>query len=204
MDTVRGIWEKAEKSAKPSTSKRAAVAIKSFPALSPVTKAPPAVAVGGMWHGGHKVQKPWLKNVQKSIMLCRESHNPGMESKASGSSQQFKACVPPPPMAEVILSMSLMAQWNARWSDRHVTSKEWRSERNLINIAGRPVGVLVVSHEGASPMEWDSYMNLIFKPLRPCILFGPSGMSAQAPNMQCKFTVLQWWKDIVFLFGILF
>ena len=201
MDSVSGSTTVVK--AKPSAKKRPAMAIRSFPALSPVAKASPAHAVGGMWHGGHKVQKPWLKKVQQSFQLCRSSHHPGMESKASGSSQQFKACVPPPPMPGVLGSMNLMAQWHARWADKHINSKEWRSERNLVNIAGRPVGALVVSHLGASPMEWDSYHNFTFEPLRPCILFGPSGMSVQAPKMAHKFTVIEWWKDIMCLFGSL-
>lgn len=199
MDSAGGSETKAK--AKPSVKKRPAMAIRSFPALSPVAKASPAKAPGGMWHGGPQVQKPWLKQVQKAHQLCRSSHNPGMESKAAGSSQQFKSCVPPPPMPEVLGSMSLMAQWHARWGDRYVNSKEWRSERNLVCIAGRPVGVLVVSHQRASPMEWDSYHNFTFEPLRPCVLFGPTGMSVQAPKMSPKFTVIEWWKDIMFFWS---
>jgi hypothetical protein len=52
-------------------------------------------------------------------------------------------------------------------------------------------------------MEWDSYQNFMFTPLRPCVLFGPSGMSVQAPKMAHKFTVIEWWKDIMFFFGSL-
>ena len=187
--------------AKASAKKRPAMCIRSFPALSPVAKASPAHAVGGMWHGGHKVQKTWLKNVQKSFQLCRKSHPVGMESKACGSTQQFRAGCPPPPMPGILASMDLMSQWHARWADKHVGSKEWRSERNLITICGRPVGVLVVSHLGALPMEWDSYHNSSFAPLRPCILFGPTGMSVQAPKMAHKFTVIRWWTDIIFFLG---
>ena len=101
---------------------------------------------------------------------------------------------------EVLQSQSLMAQWNARWDDKHVNSKDWRPEKNTIMVAGRPVGVLIVSHQGASPIEWDSYHNLVFYPLRPVILFGPTGMSVQAPKMQHKFIVIEWWK-VIFLIG---
>ena len=201
MDSVSGSTNVCK--AKSSAKKRPAMCIRSFPALSPVAKASPAHTVGGMWHGGHKVQKPWLKNVQKSFQLCRKSHPVGMESKACGSTQQFRAGTPPPPMPGILASMDLMSQWHARWADKHVGSKEWRSERNLVSIAGRPVGVLVVSHLGALPMEWDSYHNSTFEPLRPCVLFGPTGMSVQAPKMAHKFTVIEWWKDIMFLFGSL-
>ena len=84
------------------------------------------------------------------------------------------------------------------WGDRRVKSQDWRPERNVIVIAGRPVCVLMVSHQGAKALEWDSYHNLIFGPLRPVVLLGPTGHSAQAPKMQPKFSVIEWWKVFVF------
>lgn len=200
MDAASGSHPKAK--AQNTVKKRPAMAIRSFPAKSPIAKAPPSQPVGGMWHGGHKTQKPWLKQVQRPYELCRESQpKGGLMCKAQGSSQQFKAAFPPPPMPDVIASLKLMAQWYSRWSDKHVTSKEWRSERNLVVIAGRPVGAIIVSHQGASQNEWDSYHNLIFSPLRPCVLFGPTGKSVQAPKMAHKFTVIEWWKDSMFFYG---
>ena len=192
---VKRIQEKA----RPSVSKRPAQAISSFPSLSPVSKAPPPRPAGELWYGGPKVQKPWLKQVQKSFQLCRSKGNPKKgETKSKATSVAFKAGVPPPPMPDVIMSLKLMAQWNARWDDLHVSSKDWRPERNVIVIAGRPVCVLMVSHQGAKALEWDSYHNLIFGPLRPVVLLGPTGHSAQAPKMQPKFSVIEWWKVFVF------
>ena len=193
----KGILPKA----RPSCVKRPAQAISSYPWLSPVAKAPPAKHVGQLWYDGPKVQKPWLKQVQKSHEECRKSHRATMMSKSKGSSRAFQGCVPPPPMVEVLRSLDLTAQWNARWSDEHVTSKDWRPERNTIVLAGRPVGVLIVSHQGASPLEWDAYPNMVFSPVRPTVLLGPTGMSVQAPSMKHKFTVIEWWKVIFFLLG---
>ena len=146
------------------------------------------------------MQKPWLKQVQKAHQLCRSKGNPKRgETKSKATSVAFKAGVPPPPMLAVIMSLQLMAQWNTRWGDMHVKSQDWRPERNVIVIAGRPVCVLMVSHQGAKALEWDSYHNLIFGPLRPVVLLGPTGHSAQAPKMQPKFSVIEWWKVFVFL-----
>ena len=182
--------------------KRPAMSISSFPALSPVAKAPPAPAAGQLWHGGPKVQKPWLKQVQKSFTLCRDAHKPKTTSKSRGSAVAFQAHVPPP-MPEVLMSLSLMAQWNARWTDDHVNSKDWRPEKNLINVAGRPVGIIVCSHLDAGPIEWDSYQTLLFKPCRVVVLLGPTGKSVQAPTMANKFTVIEWWKVLFFFIGSL-
>ena len=209
MDSAGGIKAKAMSRAKKQhIQKRPAMAIASFPARSPVrnalparspmVKAPPGVPARQLWHGGPPVQKPWLKKVQKAHMLCRGAIKAGLMAKAPGYKHGFQAGIPPPPMAAVLHSLSLMAQWNARWQDKHVTSKDWRSERNTVMVAGRPVGIIIVSHQAASPIEWDSYHNLIWHPLRPVILFGPTGLSVQDPKMQCKFTVIQWWKVFVF------
>ena len=185
--------------AKPTVAmKRPATAITSFPALSPVARAPPVPASGQLWHGGPKVQKPWLKKVQKAHELCRSAHTPHMMSKTRGTAESLDANIPPP-MPSVLSSLSLTAQWNARWQDKHVNSKDWRPERNTIVIAGRPVGVIIVSHQGSSPIEWDSYHNLLFKPLRPVVLLGPTGRSMQAPKLEHKFTVIEWWK-VIFCF----
>ena len=102
-------------------------------------------------------------------------------------------------MPEILMSLNLLSQWYARWDERNVRNQNWRSDRNLITAQGRPVGVLVVTHQAAAPIEWDTYFNMIFYPLRPVILFGPTGRSVQAPGMDHKFTVIEWWKDIISL-----
>ena len=196
MDAAGGPQGKAKP--KPSVAKRPAMTIAKFPARSPTAKAPPAASSGRMWHGGFKVQTRWLKKVQKTFTLCEGTQRGGLMSKARGNTQQLRAGVPPPPMPSVINSLSLTGQWNARFSQQHVRSQEWRSEKNVIFVAGRPVGVIICSHLGAGPVEWDGYHNTTFSPLRPVILCGPSGRTVQAPDMDCKFTVIEWWKDFVF------
>ena len=102
-------------------------------------------------------------------------------------------------MPEILMSLDLLSQWYARCDEKNVRNINWRSDRKLITIQGRPVGVLVVTHQAAAPIEWDTYFNMIFYPLRPVILFGPTGRSVQAPGMDHKFTVIEWWKDIISL-----
>ena len=54
-----GARKRSVSNPKPSIAlKRPAMAIQSYPALSPVAKAVPAIPVGGLWHGGPKIQKP--------------------------------------------------------------------------------------------------------------------------------------------------
>ena len=44
----------------------------------------------------------------------------------------------------------------------------------------------------------NSYFNMLLHPLRPLVLFGPHAKSSEAPKMNPKISVIQWWKVIAF------
>jgi hypothetical protein len=48
-----------------------------------------------------------------------------------------------------------------------LTCTDFGPESKSINIAGRPVQLLIVTHAGAPAREWDSYYNFCLWPLKP-------------------------------------
>ena len=116
------------------------MAISSLPPLSPITNAPLAKHGFQFLHGApgadEKQQEPTSDDKKELAGDDKEEHacdvDTGPDSEGPQDVQRLK-------------SLELLAQWNARWSDEHVRSKEWPPERNMIVIAGRSVGVLIVS-----------------------------------------------------------
>ena len=178
------------------------------PVPKPISRSPAAAPlfrptqslpqVGAVFHGGPRIQQPWLKKVNNAHDRISFLHKSNAKPKSGSSPYDRPTAGLPPPIAEVLQSESLLALWAARWTPGVVTAKDLRGEMNTGMICGRPVQVLCCSHNHAPPLEWDAYLNLAFFPLRPVVLCGPSAGTAEAPRMQHKFSVIQWWKVIVF------
>jgi hypothetical protein len=178
--------------------KPSATPIAAFPKQPVTGKAAAPKKIPGLWPGGVRTQKDWLKAVRKPHDKIKFKRQTGLAPKAAVDSSQRPVFGLPPPIADVLESEDLMSLWNARWEPERVRAADWRPERDAIYIAGRPVRVLIVSHHGAGPLEWDSYPNMIFYPLRPLVLYGPHAKSTEASKMNPKFSVIQWWKVFVF------
>jgi hypothetical protein len=168
------------------------------PASKP-SKAPPRS--GNLWHGGPRVQVDWLK--KHNVAFDRISFNRITDARPKVPSTNRERPMPgvPPPVAGVLKSVKLCAQWNARWDPKLFGAKDMKPEMNTGMICGRPVQVIVVSHPHAPALEWDPYHVFAFWPLRPVVLSGPSAGYAEAPKMVHKFSVIQWWKVIFFFLG---
>ena len=57
---------------------------------------------------------------------------------------------------------------------------------------------IVISHNAEPAWDWDPYLRWALRPLNPVVLFGVTGKSTEALNMQRKHSVMQWWKDRLF------
>ena len=47
-----------------------------------------------------------------------------------------------------------------------------------------PLQSIIVSHNAAPHWEWNPYMAYALRPLRPVVLLGVTGKSAEAPKLQ--------------------
>ena len=56
------------------------------------------------------------------------------------------------------------------------------------------VEALVISHNSAPPWDWNPYMRYALRPLNPVVLLGVTGKSTEAPKLQNKHSVMEWWK----------
>ena len=57
-----------------------------------------------------------------------------------------------------------------------------------------PLQSIIVSHNQAPHWDWNPYMAYALRPLRPVVLLGVTGKSTEAPKLQNKYSVCQWWK----------
>ena len=56
------------------------------------------------------------------------------------------------------------------------------------------IEALVISHNSAPAWDWNPYMSYALRPLNPVVLLGVTGRSIDAPKMQYKYSVMEWWK----------
>ena len=64
-----------------------------------------------------------------------------------------------------------------------LTCTDFGPESKSINIAGRPVQLLIVTHAGAPAREWDSYFRFSLWPLKPIYLLGVTGGEEPAEDV---------------------
>ena len=174
--------------------KPAAAPIAPMPSKAPHRMGAAVKKLSGLFPTGLSVQKDWLKRVRIPHDKLKFKATTGLAPKAAVNSSMRPVSGIPPPIAEVLCSENLLSLWQSRWEASKVRAADWRPERDTINIAGRPVRALVVSHHGAGPLEWDTYFNMMLHPFRPLVLYGPHAKSTEAPAMNPKFSVIQWWK----------
>ena len=190
----------ASSSSKAATLKRpAAPPIAPPPTKAATMKEPAKRRISGLFPSGLATAKDWLEKVRQPHDQIKFRAKSGLSPKAAVDSSMVPYPGIPPPIAQVLKSHDLLRLWSARWEKDRVKAFDMRPEKDAIVIAGRPVRTLVVSHHKAGPLEWDTYFNMLYAPLRPLILFGASAQSSEAPTMNAKFSVIQWWKVIVYL-----
>ena len=147
--------------------------------------------IEGPWH--IKITQPyWLQRIAgvHDRLKSHSIHRLVGQSSAS-------VCVPtagiPPPPPETLHSAQHQVAWASRWMPKDVGAMDFVPGRRSAMIHGRPVQVLMVTHQDAPPHEWDSYFNACFRPLRPLLLYGPTA-SIFTPNSPPHYAVLNWWK----------
>ena len=135
---------------------------------------------------------PWVMKMRK---FFKEMHNEAVSEGPPRTSIYVNLPAPgmPYPPTEAIGSPGGMVAWGSRLVPENVANKDVAPTDNTLVLQGRPVQLLLVSHAAAPPIEWDSYMNFAFRPLRPTVLFcNPSAV--YTPWQPPHYAVIQWWK----------
>ena len=68
------------------------------------------------------------------------------------------------------------------WSPEATKQGNFRPERYITMVAGRPVACIILSHNAAPAGETWPYLRELFKPVIPLVLFGATGKSSHAPT----------------------
>ena len=135
---------------------------------------------------------PWVMKMRK---FFKEMQDEAVSEGSLRTSMYVHLPTPgmPYPPTEAIGSPGGMVAWGSRLVPENVANKDVAPTDNTLVLQGRPVQLLLVSHAAAPPIEWDSYMNFAFRPLRPTVLFGnPSAV--YTPWQPAHYAVIQWWK----------
>ena len=79
------------------------------------------------------------------------------------------------------------------------TNARFDPARFSVMIDGRPVVVVILTHNHAPTSEWNPQIAESFYPCCPLVLRGLTGKSAEHPTMRRAHCVSQWWKVYIHL-----
>ena len=105
-------------------------------------------------------------------------------------------CPLPPPRSYG--SATMMESHYERFSAEHKIAANFNPGNNAMMIAGRPVTVLQISHEGAGIMENDGYIPWLFRPLQVVTIDGYTAGEEIAPRGPKHYCVIRWMQATVF------
>ena len=123
-----------------------------------------------------------------------------MNTRDSGTRDQAVASLPPVIGGVDAENDDQVALLHYAWSAENMQQGNFRPERYIVMIAGRPVVCVTLSHNAAPAGETWPYLRDLFKPVVPLVLFGCTGRSSHAPNLRRAFSVSQGWKAVLLPF----
>ena len=166
------------------------------PKLPPYPLTPPVKAVP-VGQTPKAVPPPWKGLTHKNLAEYREiAAKKKSDPKDQKESSDFHPGIAAPP-AWILGSTELVEQWRGRNCQEALKALCYKPESNSINVAGRPVQLLIVTHPGAPAREWDSYFRFCLRPLKPIYLLGVTGGEEPAEDVLPAHAVIQWWKAFV-------
>ena len=102
----------------------------------------------------------------------------------------------PPPPAEFYGSATMMTKYLQRFGPDYKRAINFVPAQHISYICGRPVMVVVCSHEGAKDFhEYDEYLAWAFRPLEPLYLDGYTAKARHAPKGPKHFCVVNWFQE---------
>ena len=103
----------------------------------------------------------------------------------------------PTPPARALGSAQMMEAHYKTYSAEHKTAINFNPANHTVVVAGRPVQLLLVSHEKADYFERDMYVPWLLRPLQGIMLDGYSADTARAPPGPKHFCVIRHFQVIV-------
>ena len=105
----------------------------------------------------------------------------------------------PVPPAASYGSAHMMSAHYQTFAPEHKKAMNFIAALNTKVLCGRPIQIIVLSHEGASYLERDPYLAWLFRPLKNNILLGYDAKAKDAPGGPKHFCVIRWFQVSVFV-----
>ena len=115
---------------------------------------------------------------------------------------RFNPVVPiaglPVPAASSLGSADLMESHFKTFSPAHKIAVNFNPGNHTMMICGRPVQLIMLSHEGAGWLERDMYLPWLFRPLPAIVIDGYTAEHKDSPRGPKHFCVIRWFQ-VIFL-----
>ena len=102
----------------------------------------------------------------------------------------------PPPPAVLLGSANMMEAHYKALSPEHKIALNFSPGNHTTMICGRPMQLLMLSHEGAGWLERDQYVPWLFRPLPACVIDGYTAVAKDSPKGPKHFCVVRWFQVI--------
>ena len=147
-----------------------------------------------------RLQDPqWLNRIADESDERLEHHrsNPEESRKRAFSPALPIPGLPPPPASSLGSRQQMQAHYRT-FSPEHRRSANQHPCDNSVVIHGRPVQLIMITHEGASHSEREPYIPWLFRPLVPQCLLGYTADGPNAPGGPRHFCVINWFQALIF------
>ena len=124
------------------------------------------------------------------------------EGKIATEGRTFNPVVPisglPVPPAAALGSATIMESHFQTYSPDHKIAANFNPSMHTMVVCGRPVQLIIVSHEKAAWLERDQYVPWLFRPLPGIVLDGYTAGQKNAPKGHKHYCVIRWFQ-VIFL-----
>ena len=149
------------------------------------------------------VDPPWLKGLANRCDIRKRKAERDQGTDQPAGPARINPAVPIPglsvPPAASYGSAHMMSAHYQTYAPEHKKAMNFNAALNTKVLCGRPIQILVLSHEGASYLERDPYLAWLFRPLKINILLGYDAKAKDAPGGPKHFCVIRWFQVSAFL-----
>ena len=142
----------------------------------------------------------WLKRIadEADNRLIHHRNYPEESRKRAFSPALPIPGLPPPPAKALGSRQQMKAHYRTFSPEIRRSANQYPGE-NSVYIHGRPVQLIMITHEGAAHSEREPYLPWLFRPLVPQCLLGYTYDGPNSPGGHRHFCVIRWFQALIFL-----
>ena len=148
----------------------------------------------------HLPTPQWLNRIadESDARLEQHRNNPEESRKRAFSPALPIPGLPPPPASSLGSRQQMQAHFRSFSPEHRRTANFFPGDKSVV-IKGRPVQLIMITHEGAQYGEREPYIPWLFRPLVPQCLLGYTFDGPNSPGEPRHFCVINWFQALIFL-----